>query len=149
MIQKGVFNMLKKIPQSLSPDLVKVLMEMGHGDEIVIGDGNFPGASHTDKLIRCDGFMIPNLLQSILELFPLDTYTESPVALMEVVKGDSYNPQIWDVYKRILEDSEERNTNIEYLERFAFYEKSKSAYAIVTTSEKSLYANIILKKGVI
>ncbi|OZU88040.1 fucose isomerase [Virgibacillus indicus] len=141
--------MLKKIPQSLSPELVKVLMEMGHSDEIVIGDGNFPGASHADNLVRCDGLMIPELLESILELLPLDTYTECPVTLMEVVKGDSYKPEIWDTYKEILINSGEENTKIEQLERFAFYERSKKAYAIVTTSEKSLYANIILKKGVI
>lgn len=141
--------MLKKIPQSLSPELVKVLMEMGHSDEIVIGDGNFPGASHADNLVRCDGLMIPELLESILELLPLDTYTKCPVTLMEVVKGDSYKPEIWDTYKEILINSGEENTKIELLERFAFYERSKKAYAIVTTSEKSLYANIILKKGVI
>ncbi|WP_164215263.1 RbsD/FucU domain-containing protein [Virgibacillus sp. YIM 98842] len=141
--------MLKKIPQNLSPDLVKVLMEMGHGDEIVIGDGNFPGASQANHLVRCDGLKIPELLESILELFTLDTYTEYPVSLMEVVKGDSYIPEIWDVYKRILKESGEKNTKIEYLDRFSFYEKSRQAYAIVTTSEKSLYANVILKKGVI
>ncbi|MEF3331098.1 RbsD/FucU family protein [Oceanobacillus oncorhynchi] len=141
--------MLKKIPQSLSPELVKVLMEMGHGDEIVLGDGNFPGSSHANNLVRCDGLMIPELLESILEVFTLDTYVGCPISLMEVVKGDSYTPEIWDTYKRILEESGEENINIEHLDRFAFYERSKQVYAIVTTSEKSLYANIILKKGVI
>src|SRR6478672_7827231 len=114
-IQKGEYKMLKKIPQSLSPGLVKVLMEMGHGDEIVIGDGNFPGASHTKNLVRCDGLMVPELLESILKLFPLDTYTACPVSLMEVVKGDSHTPEIWDTYKGILIESGEENTKIEYL----------------------------------
>jgi len=141
--------MLKKIPQSLSPDLVKVLMEMGHGDEIVIGDRNFPGASHAQILVRCDGLGIPELLESIMELFPLDTYTEFPVFLMQVSEGDSYKPVVWDTYKEVLQESGEENIAIDYLERYVFYERSKKAYAIVATSEKSLYANVILKKGVI
>lgn len=140
--------MLKKIPSTLSPDLVKTLMEMGHGDEMVIADGNFPGASHTNNLIRGDGLMVPELLQDILELFPLDAYVDSPVALMEVTQGDP-QPEIWDTYKEILKNSAEKHTNIEFEDRFSFYERSKKAYAIVTTSERSLYANIILKKGVI
>lgn len=141
--------MLKKIPQSLSPELVKVLMEMGHGDEIVLGDGNFPAASHTNNLIRCDGLMIPELLNSILELLPLDTYVKQPVALMDVAAGDNYKPEIWKDYKEILEKTGIKDTKIDYLERHAFYERSKKACAIVSTSEKFLYANIILKKGVI
>lgn len=140
--------MLKKIPTSLSPELVKTLMEMGHGDEIVLADGNFPGASHTNNLIRCDGLMVPELLQDILKLFPLDVYVDSPVILMEVTPGDP-QPEIWDTYKKVLDKSDEKNTRIEYENRFSFYDRSKKAYAIVTTSEKSLYANVILKKGVI
>ena len=140
--------MLKKIPTSLSPELVKTLMEMGHGDEIVLADGNFPGASHTNNLIRCDGLMVPELLQDILKLFPLDVYVDSPVTLMEVTPSDP-RPEIWDTYKKILDKSDEKNTRIEYENRFSFYDRSKKAYAIVTTSEKSLYANVILKKGVI
>jgi len=140
--------MLKKIPTSLSPELVKTLMEMGHGDEIVLADGNFPGASHTNNLIRCDGLMVPELLQDILKLFPLDVYVDSPVTLMEVTPGDP-QPEIWDTYKKVLDKSDEKNTRIEYENRFSFYDRSKKAYAIVTTSEKSLYANVILKKGVI
>lgn len=141
--------MLKKIPPILSPDLVKFLMEMGHGDEIVIADGNFPGASHARNLVRCEGLNVPELLEAILELFPLDTYSENSVSLMKVVDGDPYQPEIWDTYKTILGASKEENTSIEHIERFAFYERSKQAYAIVTTSENSLYANVILKKGVV
>src|SRR5690625_4789573 len=141
--------MLKKIPQSLSPELVKTLMEMGHGDEIVIGDGNYPSASHTDNLIRCDGLMIPELLESILDLLPLDRYVESPVVLMEVAKGDSYQPKTWEKYKNSLDESILDNSGIEYTDRFSFYERSKRAYAIIRTSEKSRYANVILKKSVI
>lgn len=141
--------MLKSIPSELSPQLLKVLMEMGHGDEIVLADGNFPGASHTNNLIRCDGLNLPILLKAVLQLFPLDTYSDSSVTLMEVVAGDNYNPEIWQEYETILEDSGEENIKIEHLERFEFYERSKLCYAIVATSEQSLYANIILKKGVV
>jgi len=124
-------------------------MEMGHGDQIVIGDGNFPSASHAKRLIRCDGLGIPELLQDILTLFPLDTYVNKPVTLMQLVEGDDFEPTIWNKYQEILLASEEENTNIQYVDRFDFYEKSKNAYAIIATSEKSLYANIILQKGVI
>jgi len=141
--------LLKNIPHTLSPELLKVLMEMGHGDQIVIGDGNFPSASHAKRLIRCDGLGIPELLQDILTLFPLDTYVNKPVTLMQLVEGDDFEPTIWNKYQEILLASEEENTNIQYVDRFDFYEKSKNAYAIIATSEKSLYANIILQKGVI
>src|SRR5699024_9447613 len=103
----------------------------------------------TNNLIRCDGLMIPELLESILDLLPLDTYVDCPVALMEVAKGDDYQPKIWKTYKTILKGSIINSNSIEYLDRYYFYERSKKAYAIITTSEKSLYANVILKKGVI
>lgn len=141
--------MLKKIPSILSPELVKTLMDMGHSDEIIIADGNFPAASHANKLIRCDGLKIPELLRSILELLPLDAYVEKPISLMEVTDSDFYPPEIWNTYKEILVNSDEKSAGICYMERFSFYERSKKAYAVVTTSETALYANILLKKGVI
>ncbi|MBS4195580.1 RbsD/FucU family protein [Lederbergia citri] len=138
--------MLKGIPSILSPDLLKTLMEMGHGDEIVLADGNFPSASsNARRLIRCDGHGIPELLKAILQFLPLDAYVERPVALMKVVPGDPYEPKIWKEYETIIEVTK----SFEYVERFAFYERAKNAYAIVATGEKELYANIILKKGVI
>lgn len=140
--------MLKKIPSILSPELLKVLMEMGHGDEIVIADGNFPSASMGKRVIRLDGHGVPEVLSALLELMPLDTYVESPVALMEVVKGDTYIPEIWEVYKEIIQDKE-GTKNIENIERFAFYDRAKEAYAVIATGETALYANIILKKGVV
>lgn len=140
--------MLKKIPQVLSPDLLKILMEMGHGDELVLADGNFPSASIAQNLVRADGLMIPELLEAILTLYPLDSYSEKQVSLMQVADGDEYIPEIWEEYSQLLENSGE-NFSIEKIERFAFYERSKKAYAVVATGEKSLYANIILKKGVV
>lgn len=140
--------MLKKIPSILSPILLKILMEMGHGDELVIADGNFPGASHAQRIVRCDGHGVPEVLDAVLQLLPLDAYVKSPVALMEVVPGDNVLPTIWDTYHEIVERNEAVRS-FEMLERFAFYERSKTAYCIVMTGEKALYANIILKKGVV
>jgi L-fucose mutarotase len=139
--------MLKGIPPILSPELLKVLMEMGHGDEIILADGNFPAASHTNRLLRNDGHGVPELLEAVLSLFPLDTYSEYPVALMAKVPGDKVETPIWEVYEEIIRTH--TLPQIEHVERFAFYERAKKAYAIVATSEKALYANIILKKGVI
>lgn len=141
--------MLKGIPSIISPELLKILMEMGHGDEIVISDGNFPAASYAKRLVRCDGHNVPELLDAILKLFPLDTYSASPVTLMAVVPGDNVATPIWEVFKDIIKKHEAKANKVENIERFAFYEKAKTAYAIVATGEKALYANIILKKGVV
>ena len=134
--------MLKGIPSILPPELLKILMEMGHGDEIVIADGNFPGASHAQRLVRCDGHGVPEILDAVLRLMPLDPYVEAPVDLMEVVKGDNVVPVIWEKYHEIV-------NKFENIERFAFYERAKKAYAVIMTGESALYANILLKKGVV
>lgn len=141
--------MLKHIPNILSPDLLKLLMEMGHGDEIVIADGNFPAASVAQKLIRLDGHNVPDVLKATLEFFPLDTYVEKPVGLMAVTAGDNIKPTIWEGYRKIIQDSKEPFTDFEFIDRFEFYERAKNAYAVIATSESALYANIILKKGVV
>lgn len=141
--------MLNGIPSIISPELFKIMMEMGHGDELVIADGNFPAASMAQRLVRSDGNMIPPLLDAVLKFFPLDPYVDSPVALMQVVAGDNYKPTIWDTYREIIGKHPNGKSGIENVERFAFYERAKKAYAIVATSETSLYANIILKKGVV
>lgn len=140
--------MLKGIPAILSPELLKILMEMGHGDELVIGDGNFPAASTAKRLIRCDGHGVPELLDAILRLYPLDAQVASPVALMQVGPGDPM-PEIWSKYQRLVDSHNGHATGIERVERFAFYDRARAAYAVVATGEKALYANIILKKGVV
>jgi len=140
--------MLKNIPNILSPELLKILMEMGHGDEIVIADGNFPSASMAQRLVRLDGNEVPEILEAVLKLFPLDTYVPAPIGVMEVVPGDSVKPTIWIEYKSIIKSSGEPFTDFEYIERFQFYERARKAYAVIATSELSLYANIILKKGI-
>ncbi|HUX13352.1 MAG TPA: L-fucose mutarotase [Spirochaetia bacterium] len=141
--------MLKNIPAILPPDLLKVLMEMGHGDEICIGDGNFPAAAYARRLIRCDGHGVSELLDAIMQLFPLDSFVERPAFLMQVVPGDPTKPKIWEEYRRIIKSHETSFTDFASVERFAFYEQAKNAYCIVATGESALYANIILKKGVI
>ena len=140
--------MLKGIPNIISPELLKVLMEMGHGDEIVISDGNFPGASVADKLVRADGHGCCEIIDAILTHFPLDTYSDKQVFLMEVTPGDPYVPEIWDEYKSIVAKHDDK-AEIGYIERFEYYERAKKAYAVVQTGETALYANIILKKGVV
>ena len=144
--------MLKGIPKIISPELLKVLCEMGHGDEIVIADGNFPCESMGKNaiVVRADGNNVPEILDAVLALIPLDQYYDTPVALMEVVKGDTVPiPVIWNEYDKILKARTPENCKIEYMERFAFYERAKKAYAIIATSEEAVYANVLLKKGVV
>lgn len=144
--------MLKGIPGVISPELLYALSQMGHGDELVIADGNFPchSVGKDAIVVRADGHGVPEILDAVLKLIPLDTYTEKPVALMEVVKGDTCGtPQIWSEYEKILNEYEPDCHNTEYMERFAFYERAKKAYLIIATGEKAIYANILLKKGVV
>ncbi|KKO53434.1 L-fucose mutarotase [Paenibacillus sp. DMB20] len=141
--------MLKGISSLIPPDLLKILMEMGHADEIVLGDGNFPAASHARRLVRCDGHGVPELLDAVLALFPLDVYVKSPVALMAVTPGDPVETPVWEEYRKIVRKHHPAEIELEEMERAAFYERAKQAYAIVSTGERALYANIILKKGVV
>lgn len=141
--------MLKGISPLINPELLKTLAEMGHGDEIVIGDGNFPAASINNRCLRCDGHGVTELLDAILQLMPLDTFADANVMLMEIVPGSlKGNPPIWKDFSTTIK-KHDSNGKIAYLERFAFYEQSKKAYAAIQTGEKALYACIILKKGVL
>lgn len=144
--------MLKGIPKILSPELLKVLAEMGHSDRLVISDGNFPTESMGKNaiVIRCDGHGVPEILDAILKLFPLDTYVEHPVNLMEVMPGDDVETPIWDTYKEIVQKYDSRGAAaVGNIERFAFYEEAKKVYAIIATGESALYANVMLQKGVV
>ncbi len=145
--------MLKNVPAILSPEMLKVLCEMGHSDKIVIADANFPSESMGKNAIvlRADGHSATDILDAVLTLFPLDTYVDTPVTLMEVMPGDEVETPIWDDYKAIITRYDDRGENaVGTIERFAFYEKVKNeAYAIIATGEKALYANIILQKGVL
>lgn len=142
--------MLKGISPIISPELLKILCEMGHGDEIVIADGNFPAESvgKNAKVVRMDGHNVPEVLKAVLELIPLDQYVEKPVRLMDRVPGDSADVSVWKEYEKIISAAEGRGAeSIEFLERFEFYRQAERAYAIIATGERRQYANVILKKG--
>ena len=139
--------MLKGISNLISPELLKVLCEMGHTDEIAFVDANFPAQSLGQKVIRADGHDLVPLLTAVLKLFPLDSYAKENAVFMEIVKGDSYVPVIWEFMEKVL--NKDTSCKIMHIDKFDFYDRSKKAYAIVATGEKALYANVILKKGVI
>ena len=146
--------MLKGIPKIISPELLKVLSEMGHSDRIVIADGNFPSESIGKNaiVIRADGHGIPELLDAILTVFPLDSYTEKPAILMQLMDRDvgRVETPIWDEYKNIIAKHDERGAEaLGNIDRFEFYEEAKKCYAIIATGESAIYANIMLQKGVI
>lgn len=144
--------MLKGIPKILSPELLKVLCEMGHSDRLVIADGNFPVESvgKNAKVVRMDGHGTCEILEAVLQLFPLDTYVEHPVNLMQVMPGDDVETPIWDSYYDIVKNADERGKSaVGQIERFEFYEQARSAYAIIATGEGALYANVMLQKGVV
>ena len=141
--------MLKGVPSIISPELLYALSQMGHGDELVIADGNFPchSVGKNSIVIRADGHGVPEILDAVLKLIPLDTYVESPAMLMATAKDDP-TPEIWAKYEDIITKNN-GETNISQIERFKFYERTREAYAVIATSESALYANIILKKGVV
>ena len=118
--------MLKRISPILSPELIHLLAQMGHGDEIVIADANFPAASVAQRLVRAEGHPIPALLDAVLQFFPLDSYVNAPVVLMDVVPGDPPEPDIWETYAEIIA-CHERAISTEHIERFAFYERARKA----------------------
>lgn len=138
--------MLNGIPKNVSPDLLKILMEMGHGDEIVLSDGNYPATSSGNLLVRCIGLGVPELLESILTLMPLDDYVDSPVAMMEAPGADE--PPVWETYRQIIR-KHCGEVKITHMEHDAFIERARKTYAIVATSEEATYANILLRKGVV
>ena len=146
--------MLKGIPPLLSPELLKVLCEMGHSDRIVLADGNFPAETMGKDaiVIRYDGQDIPALLDAILTVFPLDSYVEKPATLMQLMDCDvgKVPTPIWDEYKAIVARHDERGAAaVGNIDRFDFYDEARKCYAIIATGEKAVYANIMLQKGVV
>lgn len=143
--------MLRKIPRIITPDFMKQLMEMGHGDEIVLGDANFPAVSMGRPVIHLEGSKITEIMKAIMPYFPLDDYVTENVILMSVVEGKGEKPRVWEQYRNIIEanDKEGYFYGFSYLERQEFYERAKKACAIVATGEREKYANIILKLGVV
>ncbi|MDA0834714.1 MAG: fucose isomerase [Planctomycetota bacterium] len=141
--------MLKHIPPVLSPELMMALMKMGHGDEIVLADGNFPADSHARRIIRADGWGVIPLLEGILHFLPIDTFVDDVAVVMHPVAAEHANPPIWEDFRHALRAAEGKEIRLTEIERFAFYERSRNAYAIVATGETAIYGNIILKKGVV
>jgi len=146
--KRGVF-LLRNIPKILPPDLVKNMMEMGHSDFLVIADANFPGKAHAKKIIRMDGIMIPDLLDAILKVFPLDNFIEYPVKLMKNLPTEP-TPKAWEIYRKLLKkyDIDSAFSEFEFLERLSFYQYTASAYMVIQTGDEARYGNIILQKGV-
>ncbi len=142
--------MLKGIPQIISPELLKALCEMGHTETLCIGDGNFPGHKYGKKVIHLDGHGVPEIMEAILQLYPLDKYVDCPVTLMDVVKGDPVETPIWDTYKEIVAKHDDRGAAcVECIDKWDFYDQTKECSLVIMSSEKALYANIIMKKGVV
>ena len=141
--------MLKGIPKQISPELMYALMSMGHGDEIVLADGNFPAASNARLLVRADAIDVCTLLQATMEFFPLDAFVDDHAVVMQVVDPEAEEPPIWNEFRRILAHAEGSEVCLTPIERHKFYARSREAYCVVATSEEALYANLILKKGVV
>lgn len=150
--------MLKGINPILSPDALHVIASMGHGDELLIADGNYPAANTARRLVRFDGHGIPAILSGLLDLFPLDSFAACPVVLMDV-PADVDNPPVWEEYKSIItkkdvifnatNEGRSWKDGVEYAERFAFYGRGDGCFAVFASGETALYANIILKKGIL
>ncbi|GHV40696.1 L-fucose mutarotase [Spirochaetia bacterium] len=141
--------MLIGIDPVISPELLDTLFRMGHGDEIVLADAFFPGDSCNSRVIRADGIRIPALLDGILALMNLDSYVPHPLVMMAAATGDDLDPEVERSFRVAVDRYWPETPPIERIERFAFYERTKKAYAVVMTGETVKYGNIILKKGVI
>jgi L-fucose mutarotase len=142
--------MLKRIPPVLSSALFKIMMDMGHSDYIIIADANFPASNHAQRLVRQDGVPIPDLLDAMLQFFPLDTAVPEPVSLMQYASGEP-KPEIWATYEKIIRARDEDKTfkSFRLIERLAFYDFAEKAYAVIQSGTSARYANIALQKGVV
>ena len=141
--------MLRNIDPILSPDLLYALASMGHGDEIVIADANFPGESIGSKCIRCDGLNASNILRAVLTLMPLDSFVSDPALTMQIVDDPETIPDAVAEFQSIIAEATDNPAQVASLERFDFYKRAANAFAVVLTGERRPYGNIILKKGVI
>ena len=142
--------MLKGISPILSPELLRIIAEMGHGDELVLADGNFPGTSIGRRCVRCDGHGCAEVMLAVVQLFPLDDFVEKPIAVMQVPQGmfPGDRAPIWQAFREAA-DLDMPGAQFDMMEHDAFMERARSAYAVVQTGETALYGNIILRKGVV
>ena len=141
--------MLKQIHPAISPELMSVMMRMGHGDELVLADANFPADANARRIVRADGIDLETLLPAILKFLPIDTFVAEQVLVMEPVDPQSSEPAIWAMFRNALQAAEGREVALTKIERFEFYDRARQAYAIVATGSRAFYSNIILKKGVV
>lgn len=141
--------MLRGIDPILSPELLKILRAMGHGDDIVIADANFPGDSSARRLVRLDGLDAVRVCRAVLGVMPLDSFVDDPAVSMAVVDNPDEVPPVVALFQKAIDEVADHPAPVRAVERFAFYERARGAYAIVQTGETRLYGNIILKKGVI
>jgi len=140
---------LKGISPLLSPDLLATLARMGHGDDLVIADGNFPSEGVAQRLVRADGHDVVPLLNAILQLFPIDTFVADPAIVMQPVDPNTPEPPIWSEFRAALHRAEGRPIPLAPIERHEFYARAKQAFAVIATGETAVYANLMLKKGVV
>lgn len=140
--------MLKGISPLLSPELLSVLCRMGHGDELVLADAHFPGETMGKRVLRADGLKIADLIDAILPVYELDGYVDAPLVMMAAVPGDKLDPKVERAYRAAVDRHAPKTPAISRLERFAFYDRAKEAFAVVMTGETAKYGNIGLKKGV-
>ncbi len=145
--------MLKGISTVLTGDILKILCDMGHGDELIIADANFPADTYAKRLVRCSGINGAQLLEAMLPLFPLDSYTDRQAIVMDLTDGDKGKgmplPEVWADYRRIIAEDCEFFTDLAKIERHEFYERTKKAYAVIQTGEHRQYGNLLLVKGVV
>ncbi|MGI5965734.1 MULTISPECIES: RbsD/FucU family protein [Anaerotruncus] len=141
--------MLKKINPLITPELMKILMEMGHTDEIVFSDRNFPAVSHAQRLVRYPGVGIQELLRAVLEYFPIDYATDTPAVVMRIPADSDYTGNIQGEYKALLDEFHEKPVQFEQLDRWDFYDRAGRAFAVVATGETARFANLILRKGIV
>lgn len=141
--------MLKLVHPAISPDLMAVMMQMGHGDELVLADANFPADSNAQRIVRADGIDLETLLPAILKFLPIDTFVPEQAMVMEPVDAAAPEPTIWAKFRQSLRAAEGRDVTLTKIERFDFYDRARQAYAIVATGSRAFYSNIILKKGVV
>lgn len=139
--------MLKGISPVLSPELLKIMAEMGHGDELVLADAHFPGHTFCKTVVRADGIRIADLLEGVIPLFELDSY-DDPLIMMAAVEGDSLDPAVEESYMTAVRKDAPDAPEVKRIDRFAFYDRAEKAFACVMTGELAKYGNIILKKGV-
>ncbi len=140
--------MLKGISPFIGPDLLATLCSMGHGDELVLADAHFPGATFGRRVLRADGVRIPDLLNGILPLFELDAYVDAPLVMMAAVPGDTLDPAVEAAYRAVIDRHAPTAPPIARIDRFAFYDRAREAFAVLMTGETAKYGNLILKKGV-